>query len=92
MKWVVNMTNTVKSFLSAVGVVVIAAMIMGMKTLYDDHNLNNQHRENSKQVVQGLHTKIDKILDNQSQFMNEQSRMKANQDFLIKRYEAEVNK
>lgn len=85
------MTNFARNFLSGVGVVVISAMLMGAKTLYDDHTLNTQHREDSKVVVEKLHAKLDKLLDNQTVFMNEQSRMKANQDFLIKRYEAEVN-
>lgn len=45
------MTNGIRNFLSAVGVVVISAMIMGAKTLYDDHKLNTQHRLAAQDVI-----------------------------------------
>lgn len=45
------MTNGIRNFLSAVGVVVVSAMLMGAKTLYDDHNLNTQHRLAAQEVI-----------------------------------------
>ena len=38
------MTVFVRNFLAGVGVVVVSAMLMGAKTIYDDHRLNTQHR------------------------------------------------
>ena len=45
------MTNFAKNFLSGIGVVVIAACLIGMKDIYDEHTLNTQHRIAAKEVV-----------------------------------------
>ncbi|CAH9011437.1 TMhelix containing protein [Vibrio phage 249E41-1] len=45
------MTNFARNLLSGVGVVVIPAMLMGAKTLYDDHTLNTQHRVAAQEVI-----------------------------------------
>ncbi|CAH9011867.1 hypothetical protein VPH5P1C_0019 [Vibrio phage 5P1c] len=45
------MTNGVKKLLEGIGVVVIAACLIGMKGIYDEHTLNTQHRIAAKEVV-----------------------------------------
>lgn len=86
------MNNTAKQILTATAVVVLGAMLVGSKTLYDDHSRNTEHRLTSKQEILKLHDKLDVMLKNQTKLMNEQSTIKANQTFLIKKYEAEVLK
>ena len=46
------MTNGAKQFLQAVGVIVIGALIVGAKDIYDEHTLNTQHRIAAQDVVQ----------------------------------------
>ena len=45
------MTNVVKNFMASIGVIVVGAFLIGMKSFYDDHVLNTQHRVAAKEVI-----------------------------------------
>lgn len=64
-----------KTIFSGVAVILLAGLIMGSVDVYSSVQANTEHRENSKD-------------DEMYEILIE---IKANQEFLIKRYDSEVN-
>lgn len=68
--------TAVKTIFSGVAVILLSGLIMGSVDVYSSVQANTEHREGSKE-------------DEMYEILIE---IKANQEFLIKRYDAEVNK
>lgn len=65
-----------KTIFSGVAVILLAGLIMGSVDVYSSVQANTEHRENSKD-------------DEMYEILIE---IKANQEFLIKKYDADMNK
>lgn len=68
--------TAVKTITSGVAVIILSGLIMGSVDVYSSVKANTEHRESSKE-------------DEMYELLIE---IKTNQEFLIKRYDAEVHK
>lgn len=68
--------TAVKTITSGIAVILLSGLIMGSVDVYSSVQANTEHREESKE-------------DDMMDLLIE---IKANQEFLIKRYDAEVHK
>lgn len=68
--------TAVKTITSGIAVILLSGLIMGSVDVYSSVQANTEHREESKE----------------DEMMDLLIEIKANQEFLIKRYDAEVHK